>query len=438
MRDEPRWFDWLFLDLNSYFASVEQQENPRLRGRPVAVVPVDSDYTCAIAASHEAKACGIKTGTMVKDARLRCPQLIRVLADHEKYVRYHKRVLKEIDRHIPVEIVASVDEMACRLTGRWREPERAHALALEIKDGLRRNVGECITCSIGLSTNRLLAKLASDLEKPDGLVALHPHDLPGAFAGLTPRDFCGIGPRMEKRLARAGITTVRQLWHCPPEKLRAFWGSVEGERFWHALRGVEIPPAPPNKSCVGHSHVLDPLQRPPALAELVARRLLLKAASRLRGFDHLAGALTVAARLERGGRLAFERRFTPLCDSVSLQHIFEGLWHELLSHSGQERIKKVSVTLHALQPIGEARQLELSLSDRPLPPDAALLGDKRERVSRVIDQLTKKFGRDAVTIGFVPGQGSSFTGAKIAFNRMPDLDDFEAPRRLGRPRRRSR
>lgn len=103
---------WLYVDFNSYFASVEQQLNPSLRGRPVAVVPVETDYTSAIAASYEAKAFGIRTGTPIHEARQMCPELICVLGQHDKYIEFHEKILKEIDNHIPVSAVCSINEVA--------------------------------------------------------------------------------------------------------------------------------------------------------------------------------------------------------------------------------------------------------------------------------------------------------------------------------------
>ncbi len=116
---EP-FVNWLFVDLNSYFASVEQQVRPELRGKPVAVVPVEADTTCCIAASYEAKAYGVKTGTIVADAKRLCPDLILVEGRHELYTDYHHRIIKAVESCVPVTAVCSVDEMACRLMGRER------------------------------------------------------------------------------------------------------------------------------------------------------------------------------------------------------------------------------------------------------------------------------------------------------------------------------
>src|ERR1700730_3501641 len=124
---------WLVLDLNSFFASCEQQEDPELRGKPVIVVPATVETTCAIAASYPAKAFGIKTGTLVHEARRLCPVVRLVPAHHKLYVEYHHRILEAIDRHIPVEDVMSIDEVACRLDRRQQEPAVARTLAQSIK-----------------------------------------------------------------------------------------------------------------------------------------------------------------------------------------------------------------------------------------------------------------------------------------------------------------
>ncbi|MDA0708302.1 MAG: type VI secretion protein ImpB, partial [Proteobacteria bacterium] len=178
MLNIPTGLQWLYLDLNSYFASVEQQLDKRLRGRPIAVVPTDTDATCAIAASYEAKAYGIKTGTMIYKARQMCPELITVPARHDKYVDYHHKVMNEINRYLPLTKICSIDEVACRLMGPECEEKNALALAQKIKNGIYHNVGVCLRSSIGIGPNRFLAKVASNLNKPDGLTVLYATELP--------------------------------------------------------------------------------------------------------------------------------------------------------------------------------------------------------------------------------------------------------------------
>jgi DNA polymerase IV len=189
---------WLFLDLNAFFASCEQQENPALRGQPVIVVQTPADSACAIAASYAAKGFGIKTGTLVKEARRICPDVIPVQANHRLYTDYHARILTAVDTCLPVAKVCSIDEMACQLMGIERQVPAARALALKVKRALRDQVGECLTCSIGLAPNVFLGKVGSDLQKPDGLVVITKDSLPEILLGLALQEIYGIGERMEQ------------------------------------------------------------------------------------------------------------------------------------------------------------------------------------------------------------------------------------------------
>src|SRR5580698_4875387 len=190
--DSDPSLNWLFVDLNSYFASVEQEVRPDLRGRPVAVVPMMADTTVCIAASYEAKAFGVKTGTMVGEAKRMCPGLVLVEARHEIYVDYHHRVVEAVEGCLPVTAVLSIDEMACRLMGRERPLLAAMELGRKVKAAIRLKVGPMLRSSVGLATNRYLAKVASDMEKPDGLVALPLDVLPDALRLLALRDLPGI------------------------------------------------------------------------------------------------------------------------------------------------------------------------------------------------------------------------------------------------------
>ncbi|GGG97173.1 DNA polymerase Y family protein [Silvibacterium dinghuense] len=279
---EPR-IRWLFLDLNSYFASVEQELRPELRGRPVAVVPVMADTTCAIAASYEAKAFGVKTGTQVAEARRLCPGIQFIEARHDVYVKYHKRIVEAVEQCVPVSAVLSIDEMASSLMGREQPLRAALALARRVKQALREQVGETLRCSIGLAPNRYLAKIASDMEKPDGLVALTPDLLPGALERLKLRDLPGVGARMEKRLHRAGIRTMEELLKLDRERMNAAWGGIQGEKLWYWLRGEDFHDAAlAHKKSISQSHVLPPELRTLEGCYAVAQKLLHKAATRLR------------------------------------------------------------------------------------------------------------------------------------------------------------
>ncbi len=412
---------WLYIDFNSYFASVEQQLNPLLRGKPVAVVPVMTDATSAIAASYEAKAFGIKTGTPVWEAKAKCPGLICVLGNHEAYVEYHHRALVEVGNHLPVTKVCSIDEIACRLMSNENSVTRATEIAASIKRGLAANVGEYVKCSIGIAPNRYLAKVATDMQKPNGLTFLNASDLPQKLYTLELRDLPGVGRNMEKRINTHGIWDVRTLCALDTKQLRRVWGSIWGERMWYYLRGVELPDEETTRGSVGHSHVLAPELRGRDKARYVARRLTLKAASRLRRMEYVAGAISLSLKVEEGPRYGLESRCIHASDSMTFLHLVEELWAEIMRGIGPHaRIKKVSMTLSRLQPQGQA-QADLF---NPLGRDVALARAKAERMSAALDVLNQKFGKDTVALGMLPAQGRSFSGTKIAFTRIPDAEEF--------------
>ena len=418
---------WLFLDLNSYFASVEQQENPALRGKPVAVTPMLTDSTCAIAASYEAKAYGIKTGTRIYEARQMCPGLKCVLARHDKYVEYHHKILDAIERHLPVNKVWSIDECDCILLGRERQPENARALAQSIKESIWREVGQSVSCSIGIAPNSFLAKVATEIEKPDGLVLLHPDDLPGRLFDLELMDLPGINVNMAARLERARITTVEALWNTSPKHARAIWGSVQGERFWYWLHGYDVPYQTTNTSMVGHSRVLDPDLRTPEKTRSMARRLLVKAGYRLRRKEFYASRLSLSLRFIDGSRWAHDMSFAHAHDPFTFLHYLNDMWDMMLHdthltafHANKTVFKKVSVVLHGLK---RADQITDDLFDHRIE-DKRKKMQKNEALSSALDRLQEKYKKEAVCIGVPPKTLAGHVGTKIAFSRVPDREEF--------------
>ena len=132
-------------------------------------------------------------------------------------------------------------------------------MAFKVKRALREQVGECLTCSIGIAPNVFLGKVGSDLQKPDGLVVITHDDLPDILLGLELQEIYGIGERMEQRLHRAGIFTVAELWQASPMRLRRVWGGINGLLFHQMLHGVDIqPPSSRFAKSMGHQHVLEP------------------------------------------------------------------------------------------------------------------------------------------------------------------------------------
>jgi DNA polymerase-4 len=418
---------WLYLDLNSYFASVEQQLDPALRGRPIVVAPVDSDATSAIAASYEAKAFGIRTGTKIHEARALCRDVIIVPARHGEYVRFHHAIIAEVERHVPVTAVCSIDEVACRLCDNENQPATVTALAARIKAGIRANVGACLTASIGVAPNRLLAKIAADMQKPDGLTILSPDPdrLAEQLATLKLSDIPGVGRNMERRLAAAGVVTMERLLALDEREARLAWGSVWGTRMYWLLRGAEIADVPTVSRSIGHSHVLGPDKRTPDRARLVARRLTARAATRLRRAGKAAGwfGLMVkgeAAMGDKPPKWSAGVRLTPVMDTVTLLETLDGLWQKMAGEFAPRRFLQVGVTLAELTDADAVQPGLFDAAATMQPADGA----RRLALSRAMDRVNARFGRDAVTLGHDAVGAARSSGPRIAFTRIPELAEF--------------
>ena len=397
----------LILDFNSYFASVEQQERPELRGRPVVVAPVMTDHTCCIAASYEAKRWGIKTGTKVGEARKMCPTLVVVEARPPLYVKYHHRLVEVVDSVLPVSEVLSIDEMRCALRGRWQERETALELARQIKRAIANMVGIFVRCSIGIAPNGFLAKTASDMQKPDGLVLIDERDLPEILFPLKLMDFCGIAEAREKRLHACGIFTVEQLCRAPKALMRAAWHGIEGERMYAMLRGEVVDRLPTQRCTVGHSHVLEPKYRSLPLAEAVLQRLLQKAAARLRSLGYMAAALGVSLELVDRTIWSDEIRFVETQDTIDFIRAFGLLWRRC--PPALRPPLWVGVTLFHLTAVGN------------VTPSFPQLIASRAALDEAVDRLNVRYGRNSVYFGGAQEALDSST-TRIAFTHVPKVE----------------
>ncbi|QYK47111.1 MAG: hypothetical protein KF838_09990 [Phycisphaeraceae bacterium] len=445
----------LYLDLNSYFASVEQQERPDLRSRPIGVVAVLTDTTSLLAASVEAKRLGIKTGTSVRDARRICPSMIFVESRPRLYVEYHHRIIEAIERCIPIRGVHSIDEVSCRLQPSERNEPAARELALSIKQSIRERIGNVVRCSIGIAPNRFLGKVASDMMKPDGLVIIDTHELPQRLFSLELIDLPGIGRRMRERLDRKGIRTIEELCTLSEREMEAAWESIIGRTWWHWVRGHDVPEPPTRRRSIGHQHVLPPKDRTDDRARAILVRLLNKAGSRLRHIGYGAAKLSVWLRYmdpDRAYRPSADRErasgdgFRPThrtmptldqnarsagplgaslsgprrrnawandislppgsADTLTLLEAFARVW-ETRPRDGRTPLC-VGVTLHELAP-----QADIA---------AALFQGEQRRMAlaKAVDRLDAKYGRHTVYPASMHDARTSGKGG-IAFQSVPDL-----------------
>jgi DNA polymerase-4 len=408
--------------------------HPEYRNRPLAVVPTLADTTCCIAASYEAKALGIKTGTQVGEAKRICPEIVLVMGEHGVYADYSHRIALAVERCCPVAHTPSIDEMVCELMGREQEPPRARRIALAIKQAIRDDVGETLRCSIGMAPNRFLAKIASDMQKPDGLIGLLPSQLPRAIAHLELRDLPGVGARTEVRLNAKGIHTMEQLLALDRKAMHALWDSVWGDRLYHWLRGAETgddgaPVDSGIQKSLGHSHVLGPQYRTPEGAWAVAHKLLHKAAMRLR-MEHLtASSMLVTiryaltreqlAQTENAGKRAkrhfsglhhsgwrMEARFPPCQDTLTLLQVLRGAWAKRPEGTGFARPFFVAITMHSL------------IAESDLQPSLFADPNHRADLAATMDRVNMKYGNTTLHFAaMLPAKQSAPT--RISFTQIP-------------------
>ncbi|QHS52438.1 DNA polymerase [Edaphobacter sp. 12200R-103] len=425
----PDRFQFLHIDLNSFFASVEQQLHPEYRGKPVAVVPTTADTTCCIAASYEAKAVGVRTGTQVGEAKKMCPGIILIEGSHTEYAKYSAAISEAVELVCPVSHHPSIDEMVCELMGREQEPPRARRIALDIKQSIYKNVGEALRCSIGMAPNRYLAKIASDMQKPDGLIGLLPSQLPRALEHLDLRDLPGVGARTEARLKAQGIQTMPQLLALDHKQMHHLWNSVWGDRIYHWLRGGDTgddgaPVGSELQKSLGHSHVMAPEFRNDEGAWAIANKLLHKAAMRLRMEKFYAGSLSLTIRYQltreqaermrskrhtsgiRQSGWGMEAKFRHCQDTLTLLEAMRGIWQQRPQGEECRRPFFVGVTLRNLIPENEYQE--------------ELFGDEgnRAQLSQTMDRLNLKYGHTTLHFGsMLPARESAPT--RIAFTQIP-------------------
>jgi len=412
---QPIYVNYLFLDMNSYFASVAQQEEAALRGKPVGIVTINKPGACCIAASYEAKAFGIGVGTRREEALDLCPGIQFREAKHDLYVEYHHEIKQAIEKIHPIEKTHSVDEVACRLIGKSRALQTARDIGEAMRQQIAHDVGSAMRCSIGLGSSKLLAKMAGEMKKPDGFEWLTPEVMPEKLEGFKLRDLPGIGKRMERRLIAAGISDIKSLYNLEAKHARKLWNNVNGERFIMALRGQDVPDPKTSRSSLGHGQILTSGNRNKEGARLVARRLLIKAATRLRRDGLFTNHLYLSGKCDISGRRRVKNAIPHTQDTFELLHHFSRLWPKLqLQKPGS-----VSIMLSGLT--DETQHTADFFEER----NASGATTDREKLCSTVDALNQKFGQDTIIYGEAPKEITKYTGAKIAFSRIPAMEEFK-------------
>lgn len=392
----------LHIDFNSYFATVEQQANPRLRGKPVGVTGGDRmKRTVLGAASVEAKKFGVKTGMQIWEAKKFCPGIIIVSGDSDKYLACTTRFLNILKDYSPYLEVFSIDEAFLEIKSK---KVKVKNIALDIKQRIREEIGEYIRCSVGISYNKLLAKLAGSLQKPDGLVIIPDQKTAiQVLDNVALDEICGIGSRIKARLNKMGIFNFRQLRAVPLEILLFHFKSY-GNFLYNATRGLDNSPIIPfykkeEIKSVGHRHTIDHDTLDPEEIRQILIKLCEMIAVRLR-MKNLIGktihcwyreALGTHPRGEihrhpGGGFLGDGMQVTIPHTNDGLE-IFQAAWEIFLKIWERGEIRMIGVSISNLKPV-----ILQTLSLLPENQKSHLLNNLTDKINQKFGDFTLKRG----------------------------------------------
>lgn len=410
----------LHIDFNSYFATVEQQANPRLRGKPIGVTGGDRmKRTVLGAASVEAKRFGVKTGMQIWEAQKLCPQIILVPGDSDKYLETTKRFLNILKDYSPYLEVFSIDECFLEVPKvskvfsafdtfdtfpTFDTLSQVIAIAQDIKKRIKEEIGSYITCSIGISYNKLMAKLAGSLQKPDGLVIIPDETTAmNVLDKIRLDEICGIGSRIKKRLNNMGIFDFQTLRKASLKSLSASFKSYGGF-LYNASRGIDYTKILPffekeEVKSIGHRHTID--HDTASLEEI--KQILLKLTEMI--------ARRLRSKKLMGKTIHCWYRSAYIPGSI-LQHIFTGDGMQTTipyTNNGLDIFNAAWKIFHQIWDKEKIRMVGVSVSNlkSQLPQNLTLLPEvgRQEMIVQTMDKINNKFGEFTLKRGTLLGSG---------------------------------
>lgn len=360
------------LDINSCFATIEQQANPNLRNKPVVVAAYTTNSGTILAASVTAKKFGIKTGMRVGDAKQIYPRLVVLTPDPPKYRFIHKKIKKILKDYSFDVTPKSIDEFVFTL----HRKVTPYYAACEIKERIKKEIGEYITVSIGISTNRYLAKVASNLQKPDGLCEINKENIREVFNKLNLKDLTGIKKGNSARLNVYGIKTANEFYDAPIWKLRLAFGGIGGLYWYARLHGFEVDNFKSTRKTYGNSYA--PPQNKAHLKLEILSKLCQKTGSRLRRAGLVAGGIHLAISFRDG---SFWHRGKKLKKVIFESGDIYSESKKLLDESPNTFLPRIiAVNVFSLQ---EAKSLQLDIFSKEI---------KKSEISKAVDLINNKWG----------------------------------------------
>ena len=399
----------MHVDLNSCFATIEQQANPLIRGKPMVVAAYTTGRGCILAASVEAKRLGIKTGMRVSEGKNLYPCLVVLPPDPEKYRWVNRKLRVLLSSYTPYLSVESIDEMVMDLAHAPRKD--TISVANEIKLRIKQEIGEWLTVSIGIAPNRYLAKVASGLHKPDGLDVITKENIEEILTGLRLEDLCGIKEGNAGRLRFMNIKTPVEFFRATAVALIRALHSKTGWNWWQRLHGYEtIPFDVPEQKTYGQSFALGTFRvsSDPELTKIMTQ-LIVKMGRRLRGAGFVAHGVSVSLLF---GDYSHWVKNARRCEPLFADSDFLGEARRLLIQAPAKPIRILAVTSFLLTPRGTG-QIGLWNMD-----------ERKWKITDALDAIADRWGEFTVIPGRMLAMEQKVLD-RIAFGRVSELQKID-------------
>lgn len=399
----------MHIDLNSCFATIEQQANPLLRGRPIAVVAYDSPKGCILAPSIEAKKMGIKTGMQVREGKLLCPQLQILEPDPWKYRNIHVQLRDLISQYTTCFSPKSIDEFILDLEGFPSFKLGMHQIGLEIKQKIKSQIGEWLTVSIGIGPNRFLAKLAANLKKPDGLEEINAKNYQQIYSKLSLVDLNGIKNASAIRLNNASIYNLDDFYHASIDHLQSAFQSILGYYWYLRLRGWEIDDVDFGRKSFGNMYSLPIIASTPEMISPILHKLVEKCSFRMRRAGFTARGVHVALLYKNH---TFWHHGSVVKDWLfSSNDIYKYAYKIMVSSPYRLPVDNLSVSLFDLR---KSSFSQLDLFNQLT---------KKINLTQALDKINEKWGNFVITPAMMLGTQDNVVD-RVAFGNIKELEQF--------------
>lgn len=405
----PKPATYLHVDINSCFATIEQQANPLLRGKPVAVAAYTTASGCILTPSTEAKVFGVRAGMRVKDGLKHCPQLRVLPPDPEKYRSVHLKLKALLETYTDVVTPKSIDEFVLNLGSYPAFSRGMHAIALEIKKRIKQEIGEWVTVSIGIGPNRFLAKTAASLHKPDGLDEINSRNATQVYSRLALTDLCGINLRNAARLRRIGIRSVLDFYQADNKTLTTAFASIIGYYWYLRLRGWEVDEVEFDRKSFGNSYSLPkPMSTDKELSPLLMK-LTQKTAQRLRRRGYACQGVRVSILFRNGTHWHKGSKTQEVLFATS--DIYRHIFSLFARRPYRENVAHLAVTCFNLQ---QLETLQLDIFHETI---------KKKSLTQAIDKINERWGEYVLTPARMLGTQENVPD-RIAFGGVKELEEI--------------